>query len=95
MTGLGNRSRFPMFNVVISNVPGPQERRYLGGAEVLSIQPISFVLQGQAPNITLFTYADEISFVYTACLDSLPRVQALVGHTRDALEELERVAGTS
>ncbi len=95
MTGLSNRSRFPMFNVVLSNVPGPQEKRYLGGAEVLSIQPISFVLQGQALNITLFTYADEISFVYTACLESLPRVQALVGHTRDALDELERVAETS
>jgi diacylglycerol O-acyltransferase len=95
MTGIGNRSRYPMFNVVISNVPGPQEKRYLNGAEVLSIQPISFVLQGQALNITLFTYADEISFVYTACLESLPGVQKLVPHTQAALEELERVAGTA
>jgi len=94
MTGLGNRSQFPMFNVVISNVRGPQEKRYLDGAEVLSIQPISFVLQGQALNITLFTYADEISFVYTACLESLPGVQKLVPHTQSALEELEQVAGT-
>jgi WS/DGAT/MGAT family acyltransferase len=95
MTGLGNRSSFPMFNVVISNVPGPQEKRYLNGAEVLSIQPISFVLQGQALNITLFSYADEISFVYTACLESLPGVQKLVLHTRNAVEELERVVGTT
>jgi WS/DGAT/MGAT family acyltransferase len=91
MTGLGNRSSFPMFNVVISNVPGPQEKRYLNGAEVLSIQPISFVLQGQALNITLFSYADEISFVYTACRESLPGVQKLVMHTQSALEELENV----
>ncbi len=95
MTGLGNTSHFPMFNVVISNVPGPQEKRYLNGAEVISIQPISFVLQGQALNITLFTYADEISFVYTACLESLPGVQKLVPHTQTALEELESVAGTA
>ena len=95
MTGLGNRSRFPMFNVVISNVPGPPEKRYLNGAEVLSIQPISFVLQGQALNITLFSYADEISFVYTACLESLPGVQKLIPHTQSALEELEQVAGTA
>lgn len=95
MTGLGNSSRFPMFNVVVSNVPGPQEKRYLNGAEVISIQPISFILQGQALNITLFSYADEISFVYTACLESLPGVQKLVGHTRAALEELEQVAGTA
>jgi diacylglycerol O-acyltransferase len=92
MTGIGNRSRLPMFNVVISNVPGPPETRYLNGAEVLSIQPISFVLQGQALNITLFTYADRISFVYTACLESLPGVQKLVPHTEAALEELEAVA---
>ncbi|MFT4571668.1 MAG: diacylglycerol O-acyltransferase [Hyphomicrobiaceae bacterium] len=92
MTGIGNRSRRPMFNVVISNVPGPPGPRYLNGAEVLSIQPISFVLQGQALNITLFTYADRISFVYTACLESLPGVQKMVPHTEAALAELEAVA---
>lgn len=91
MTKIGNRRRNPMYNVVISNVPGPAETRYLNGAEVFSVHPVSFVMQGQALNITLYTYADKITFVFTACRETLPSVQHLVGHTTDALDDLERV----
>jgi len=89
MTGTGNSSNRPMYNVVISNVPGPREKRYLNGAEVFSVHPVSFVMQGQALNITLFTYADKITFVFTACRESLPSIQRLVTHTTEALESLE------
>ncbi len=89
MTGVGNRSKRPMYNVVISNVPGPRETRYFNGAEVYSMHPVSFVMQGQALNITLFTYADKTTFVFTACREALPSLQRLVTHTTDALEALE------
>lgn len=89
MTGTGKRGKRPMYNVVISNVPGPTETRYLNGAEVFSVHPVSFVMQGQALNITLFTYADKITFVFTACRETLPSVQRLVSHTTRALESLE------
>jgi len=89
MTGVGNRSKRPMYNVVISNVPGPRETRYFNGAEVYSLHPVSFVMQGQALNITLFTYADKITFVFTACREALPSLQRLVTHTTEALESLE------
>lgn len=90
MTGTGKRGKRPMYNVVISNVPGPSEQRYLNGAEVYSVHPVSFVMQGQALNITLFTYSDKITFVFTACRESLPSVQRLVAHTSGALESLEQ-----
>ena len=93
MTKIGNRRRNPMYNVVISNVPGPRETRYLNGAELFSVHPVSFVMQGQALNITLYTYADKITFVFTACRESLSSVQHLVRHTTDALDELERAVG--
>lgn len=89
MTGTGKRGKRPMYNVVISNVPGPTETRYLNGAEVFSVHPVSFVMQGQALNITLFTYANKITFVFTACRETLPSVQRLVSHTTRALESLE------
>ncbi len=93
MTKIGNRRRNPMYNVVISNVPGPRETRYLNGAELFSVHPVSFVMQGQALNITLYTYADKITFVFTACRESLSSVQHLVGHTTDALDDLEQALG--
>lgn len=89
MMGTGNTSSRPMYNVVISNVPGPKEKRYLNGAEVFSVHPVSFIMQGQALNITLYTYADKITFVFTACRESLPSIQRMVSHTTDALESLE------
>jgi WS/DGAT/MGAT family acyltransferase len=95
MTGMGNSSSRPMYNVVISNVPGPKEKRYLNGAEVFSVHPVSFVMQGQALNITLFTYDDKITFVFTACRESLPSIQRLVAHTQNALESLENTLETT
>jgi len=89
MAGTSNHSSRPMYNVVISNLPGPREQRYLNGAEVMNVHPVSFVMQGQALNITLFTYADKLTFVFTACRESLPSIQRLVTHTTEAVESLE------
>ena len=93
MTGIGNRAAKPAYSMVISNVPGPKEVRYVNGAECISMHPVSFIMQGQALNITLFTYADKLSFIFTACSQSLPNVQKLVPHTIAAMEELEAAAG--
>ena len=95
MMGTGNTSSRPMYNVVISNVPGPKEKQYLNGAEVFSVHPVSFIMQGQALNITLYTYADKITFVFTACRESLPSIQRLVTHTTDSLESLENTLETT
>ncbi len=93
VSGIGNRRRKPMYNVVISNVPGPKKKLSLHGAEMTSVHPVSLIMQGQALNLTLFSYGDQFSFIYTACRRSLPSVQHLVGHTEDALSALEVAAG--
>lgn len=93
VTGIGNRRRRPMYNVVISNVPGPKKQLSLHGAEMTSVHPVSLIMQGQALNLTLFSYGEQFSFIYTACRRSLPHVQHLVGHTEDALAALEQAAG--
>jgi diacylglycerol O-acyltransferase len=56
LTGIGGRTR-PMFNVTISNVPGPDKPLYFRGAELVSIYPVSIVTHGQALNITCESYA--------------------------------------
>lgn len=45
---------------------------------------------GMALNVTVCSYADHICFGYVAGRDAVPDVEALVGHTEDALKELER-----
>ena len=88
LTGIGGRTR-PMFNITISNVPGPDKPLYFRGAELLAIYPASIVTHGQALNITCESYAGFMNFGFTACHTSVPGIQRLAVYTLDALAELE------
>lgn len=89
-TGLEGRTR-PVFNLTISNVPGPKEPLYFRGCKLEAMYPVSIVTHGQALNITCYSYAGTLSFGFAACRDTLPRVQRLAVFTGEALEELENV----
>ena len=88
LTGLGGRTP-PMFNITISNVPGPEKPLYFRGAELLAIYPASIVTHGQALNITCQSYAGTMDFGFTGCHSSLPSLQKLAVYASDALKELE------
>jgi WS/DGAT/MGAT family acyltransferase len=88
LTGIGGRTR-PMFNVTISNVPGPDKPLYFRGAELLAIYPVSIVTHGQAVNITCQSYAGSMNFGFTGCHSSLPSLQRMAVYAADALQELE------
>lgn len=90
LTGVGGRTR-PMFNITISNVPGPQTPLYFRGAELLATYPASIVTHGQALNITCQSYAGNMNFGYTGCHSSVPSMQRLAVYTADALAEMEAV----
>ena len=88
LTGIGGRVR-PMFNVTISNVPGPDKPLYFRGAELVAVYPVSIVTQGQALNITCQSYAGQMNFGFTGCHSSVPHLQRLAVYTALALEDLE------
>ncbi|PAV26612.1 diacylglycerol O-acyltransferase [Tamilnaduibacter salinus] len=95
MSGLGGRMR-PVFNVTISNVPGPEEPLYYEGARLEAMYPVSLIAHGGALNITCLSYAGSLNFGYTGCRDTLPSMQRLAVYTGEALDELEGVlAGAS
>lgn len=87
--GLAGRTR-PMFNVVISNVPGPPEHLYLFGARLDAMYPASVLYHGQALNITCVRYGDDLNFGFTAWRDALPHVQRISVYCAEALADLER-----
>lgn len=88
LTGVGGRTR-PMFNVTISNVPGPDKPLYFRGALMEASYPVSLVTHGQAINITCQSYAGHLHFGFTGCRDSLPHMQHIATYTGEALIELE------
>jgi len=88
LTGIGGRTR-PMFNITISNVPGPEKPLYFRGAELVAIYPASIVTHGQALNITCQSYAGSMNFGFTGCHSTVPSLQKLAVYAEDALAELE------
>jgi diacylglycerol O-acyltransferase len=88
LTGIGGRTR-PMFNITISNVPGPVKPLYFRGAELMANFPASIITHGQALNITCQSYAGNMNFGFTGCHSSMPSMQRLAVYTADALAELE------
>jgi len=88
--GIGARVP-PIYNVIISNVPGPRARLYFLGAEMEAYYPISALAHGQALNVTVMSYAGGLYFGFTACPDRVPSVQRVAVYTGEALDELEKV----
>ncbi|MBK9344942.1 MAG: wax ester/triacylglycerol synthase family O-acyltransferase [Burkholderiales bacterium] len=88
LTGIGGRTR-PMFNITISNVPGPDKPLFFRGAEMVATYPASIITHGQALNITCQSYAGFMNFGFTGCHSSMPSMQRLAVYTADALAELE------
>jgi WS/DGAT/MGAT family acyltransferase len=88
LPGAAGRVR-PAFNVVISNVPGPEEPLYFRGWRLEASYPLSIPFHGHSLNITVSGYAGTLGFGYIGCRDALPHLQRLAVYGREALEELE------
>lgn len=86
-------STSPPFNIIISNVPGPTQPIYYGGARLDGNYPLSIALDGQALNITLANNAGNLDFGLVGCRRSVPHLQRLLAHLESSLKDLERAVG--
>jgi WS/DGAT/MGAT family acyltransferase len=82
----------PPFNVVISNVPGPQHPLYAAGARQIGLYPASIVMDGLGLNISLVSYDGGIHFGLLACRELVPDLWDLMDLHVDALAELRKLA---
>jgi WS/DGAT/MGAT family acyltransferase len=79
----------PTFNVVVSNVPGPEKPLYFRGSRLEAIYPMSIPVHGLALNITCTSYAETLNFGFIGCRETLPHMQRLAVYCGEALAELE------
>ena len=82
----------PPVNLVISNVPGPREQLYLGGAPMRHFFPVSTVAEGQGLNMTVQSYRDTLDFGLVSCRELVPDLWELVDLCVAELGVLERAA---
>ncbi len=83
----------PLFNVTISNVPGPPFPLYFAGAKVVATYPMGPIFDGGGLNITVMSYLDRMDFGLLACPDLLSDVRGLAHGIGEALELYKKAAG--
>lgn len=78
----------PAWNLVVSNVPGPQVPGYMAGAQLKVQYPISVITDGMGLNITFMSYRGRLAFGIAADRDQVPDIWMLAEWLTEALEEL-------
>jgi diacylglycerol O-acyltransferase len=75
----------PVWNLVISNVPGPQFPLYCAGARLVANYPVSVITHGMGLNITVMSYMGNLDFGIVADRAQMPDVALLMGWLRAEL----------
>ena len=76
------------FNLVITNVPGPQEPLYVGGGRLLATYPVLPVQPGQAVSIGSTSYDGGVHYGLNVDRSAMPDVETLALCITEALAEL-------
>ncbi|WP_026917580.1 WS/DGAT/MGAT family O-acyltransferase [Gordonia shandongensis] len=77
------------FNLIVSNVPGPEEQLYWNGAALDGCYPVSVPMEGLAMNITVATASGKANFGVIGARAQLPSLQRILAHLETALAEME------
>src|SRR5436189_1858637 len=78
----------PTWNLVISNVPGPQLPLYMAGARLEAHYPVSVITDGMGLNITVMSYCGHLDFGLVADRDQMPDLWKMIDWLKESLEEL-------
>ena len=87
-SGLARR----LFNVVVTNVPGPQFPLYAAGAQMIDCYPVVPLAKGQAVTIGLTSYNGGVFYGMNCDRDSMPDIDVLAGCIEESLAELLETA---
>jgi WS/DGAT/MGAT family acyltransferase len=83
------------FNVVVSNVPGPDVPFYCNGVLVESAYPMGPITDWSAINVTVVSYRRYLSFGLVACPDVVPDIDELSHDIDDAIDALRLAQATA
>jgi diacylglycerol O-acyltransferase len=87
--------RISPFNLIISNVPGPNVPLYYAGAKLLAYYPVSAIADGQGLNITVMSYGGRMFFGLISDRDLVPDLDVLAGYLVDEMRDLLTTVGAA
>jgi diacylglycerol O-acyltransferase len=83
-----------LYNLLITNVPGPQIPLYAAGVPVVAMYPVAPLAKGQALALSVTSYNGQVFFGLTADHDAMPDMEDFGALLDDAIEEFPGVAAT-
>ena len=85
----GSRHHAPVFNVVITNVPGPQIPLYLAGHKLLAHIGMAPIFDGIGLIMPVFSYNGVLSISPTSAANLIPDINVLARRIRESANDLE------
>jgi WS/DGAT/MGAT family acyltransferase len=86
------QARQRLFNLVVTNVPGPQFPLYLLGRELDAIYPMVPLAENTALGIAILSYNGQLNFGLVSDYDALADVEVLADELRASIDELAAAA---
>ncbi|MCP5056162.1 MAG: wax ester/triacylglycerol synthase family O-acyltransferase [bacterium] len=90
--GARNASRLLPFNLVVTNVPGPQVPLYMMGAPMNEIFPQVPLVDRTGLGIALFSYDGKLCWGFNADYEVVPDLSRFIAFLRESQEELLKLA---
>jgi diacylglycerol O-acyltransferase / wax synthase len=84
-----------LFNLIVTNVPGPQVPLYVLGREMEEVFPVAFLPQNHALAVAIMSYHGKVGFGLLADYDSMEDVEAISDGISESLAQLEQAAGAA
>jgi hypothetical protein len=86
------QARQRLFNVVVTNVPGPQVPLYMLGRELDAIYPMVPLAENTALGIAIMSYFGQLNFGLVSDFDALDDVESLAEELALSIEEIVAAA---
>jgi WS/DGAT/MGAT family acyltransferase len=86
-------SRGRWFNLVVSNVPGPQVPMYMAGAKLLATYPVLPLAENVGLSLAVTSLAGTMAFGLTGDWDGMHDIDFMAAGLNEALDEISKAAG--
>ena len=84
-----------LFNLIVTNVPGPQIPLYVLGRELEEVFPVAFLPPNHAMAVAIMSYNGRVGFGLLADYDAMEDVEAIAEGLNRSLSELEEAAAAA
>jgi len=81
-----------LFNLIVTNVPGPQFPLYVLGRRMERVYPVAFLPQNHALAVAIMSYAGEMNFGLLGDFDALPDIESIGESIAEELAALVAIA---